>query len=335
MKRTLIAICASLPVLGADMPPIIPDAPIEYTEITYDDESAPEESAAEVGVNEQCSHEEEAVTLPIAPVMPVEAASSERCGYLNLNLYSSDYAVRGMGVRSAFSKSGYSSIGGSYILPARNLLGLGLQQRISGEYGVIWNASSILAEPHVARASYGIGKEIFPNLVAEVGYTLRHGGLEGYVARHFDGAGHRVTQELTASLTYNDYQQGFFGKVEVGVAFYGLTGTYFDIEAGYRFTDVMSNDICGADLELSAGVAPSVGYWGSGVNGVDAWRIKAAVLPYSHSGSFGRDARFYIKPWVQCSWAGGNSSRMRHEFGHADVVDDFLICVGIDCGFNF
>lgn len=323
-KLALIAMCSSLPVLGSDLPPAIPDAPIEYTEITYDEGSIAEE---ETPVSAE-------ITMPVAPV-PVVASSSEQSGYINLNAYSSDYTVRGMGVRHAFSKLGYSSLSASYILPNRNLFGKGLQQRISGEYGLIWDSSSILANPHVARFSYGVGKEIFPNLVAEVGYTMRHGGLEGYVARHFDGAGHHTTQELTASLAYNDLQQGFFGKLEAGVAFYGLTGTYIDIEAGYRFMDVVSGNAYGADLELSAGVAPSLGYWGSGVNGVDAWRIKATLLPYSHSGTIGRDARFYIRPWVQCSFAGGNSSKMERDFGRVDVVKDFLICVGIDCGFNF
>lgn len=324
MKRTLIAICSTLPVLGSDLPPAIPDAPIEYTEISYDEESVTEEGSAAA----------EVVMPPVAPV-PEVYSSSERNGYLNLNAYSSDYTVRGMGVRHAFSKLGYSSLSGSYILPNRNLFDKGIQQRISGEYGIIWDSSSMLANPNVARFSYALGKEIFPNLVAEAGYTLRHGGLEGYVARHFDGAGHHTTQELAFSLSYDDSQQGFFGKFEAGVAFYGLTGTYFDIEAGYRFTDVMSGNNYGADLELSAGVAPSLGYWGSGVDGVDAWRIKAALLPYSHSGSFGRDSRFYIKPWIQCSWAGGNASRMERDFGRVDVVDKFLLSVGVDCGFYF
>jgi hypothetical protein len=183
--------------------------------------------------------------------------------------------------------------------------------------------------------SYAVGKEIFPNLVAEVGYTLRHGGLEGYLARYSDGAGHHTTQELTASLTYNDYQQGFFGKAEAAYSFYGLTGTWFDIEAGYRFTDVWSQGNFGMDVELSGGVAPSVGYWGSGVNGVDAWRIKAALLPYSHTGRFGRDARFYVKPWVQCSWSGSNAATIDRVADGNGPIDHFLITVGLDCGFNF
>lgn len=321
-KRALIALAFAMPALGTDMPPAIPDAPIEYTEISYEQETAPADP----------------YIAPVeAPAMPgpVAAASSEPGGYVNLNLYSTDYTVRGMGVRDAFSKAGYSSVSGSWIMPNRNLFGKGLQHRIGGEYGIIWDSASELSNPHVARFTYAIGKEIFPNLLAELGYTLRHGGLEGYVARHYDGAGHHTTQEFNASLSYNDHQRGFFGKAEAGFSFYGLTGTWFDIEAGYRFTDVLSRGNMGADLELSAGVAPSIGYWGSGVNGVDAWRIKAALLPYSHSGTFGRDSRFFIKPWVQCSWAGGNSSEMRHDNGGVDMVDDFCFTFGIDCGFTF
>lgn len=310
-----------MPVLGTDMPPAIPDAPIEYTDISYEQEETPAAGWES----------------PAAPAMPgpFAAASSEKRGYVNLNVFSSDYNVRGMGVRDSFSKVGYSSVSGSYTMPNRNLFGKGLQHRISGEYGIIWDSSSVLAHPHVTRLSYAVGKEIFPNLVAEVGYTLRHGGLEGYLARYSDGAGHHTTQELTASLTYNDYQQGFFGKAEAAYSFYGLTGTWFDIEAGYRFTDIWSQGNFGMDVELSGGVAPSVGYWGSGVNGVDAWRIKAALLPFSHAGSFGRDSRFYVKPWVQFSWAGENATRMEHDNDGVDMVDDFLITIGIDCGFTF
>lgn len=319
-KRVLFALTVCLPALATDLPPAIPDTPIEYTDISYEEEYTAPDS----------------YTAPAAPLPgPIAAASSERRGYVNFNAYSSDYTVRGMGVRDSLSKLGYSSLSASYTLPNRNLFGKGIQQRISGEYGIIWDSSSTLATPHVSRISYALGKEIFPNLMVELGYTLRHGGLEGYVARHFDGAGHHTTQELSASLTYNDQQRGFFGKAEAGFSFYGLTGTWFDLEAGYRFTDMVNSNTMGADLELSAGVAPSIGYWGSHVEGVDAWRIKAALLPYTHSGSLGRDSRFFIKPWVQFSWAGSNTSEMERDNGGIDLVDDFLITVGFDCGFNF
>ena len=73
------------------------------------------------------------------------------------------------------------------------------------------------------------------------------------MARNYDGASHRSTQELFASLTFNDYQKGFFGKLETGVGFYGLTGLYADVELGYRFTDVMLRGNTGVDMEISTG----------------------------------------------------------------------------------
>ena len=138
-----------------------------------------------------------------------------------------------------------------------------------------------------------------------------------------------------ASLVYNDHQKGFFGKLEAGAGFYGLTGLYFDVEAGYRFTDVMVRGNLGADLELSFGVAPSHGYWGSDVEGVDAYRIRAALLPYTQTGSFGRDARAYVKPWIQCSWSGSNAAKIDRAADGAGPVDHFQITVGVDCGLNF
>jgi hypothetical protein len=199
----------------------------------------------------------------------------------------------------------------------------------------VWDASCPLGDTPVARLSYGVGKEIFPNLIVEAGYTYRHGGLEGCMARTFDGASQRVTQELYASATFNDYQKGFFGKLEAGFGFYGLTGAYFDIEAGYRFTDVILRGNTGLDLEFSFGVAPSVGYWGDDVEGTDAYRIRLALLPYSQTGSYGRDARAYVKHWMQCSWSGSNAAKIdRITHGHGPI-DHFQITLGIDCGLNF
>lgn len=319
-KQALLALTICLPALGTDLPPAIPDSPVEYTDVSYD-----------TGYTYNDPY-----TTPAAPLPgPISAASSAQRGFVNLNIFSSDYTVRGLGVRSDYSKLGHSSISGSYTLPNRNLFGRGIQQRISGEYGIIWDSSSDLSTPSPARLSYAIGKEIFPNLMAEAGYTFRHGGLEGFVARNFDGANHHTTQEIVFSLSYNDQQRGFFGKAEAGIGFYGLTGTWFDFEAGYRFTDIMSRARFGSDLEVSVGMAPSLGYWGSGVDGIDAWRIKAALLPYSHSGSFGRDSRFYVKPWVQLSFAGSTADEMKREYNGVDIVDDFVIALGVDCGFKF
>jgi hypothetical protein len=209
---------------------------------------------------------------------------------VNLNAYSSNYQVRGMGVCNAFSNYGSSSLSASCILPNRNLFGRGLYQRISGEYGIIWDAGDILGEIPTARLGYSLGKEIFPNLNAEIGYTFRHGGFEGFMARHFDGVSHRATQEINALITYNDFQKGFFGKIEAGVGFYGLTGVYFDIEAGYRFTDVWSQGNFGMDVELSGGVDTDMpmlmGYTGltdellrAYLDGNDLWPADVAVSP--------------------------------------------------------
>ncbi|MBQ2870010.1 MAG: hypothetical protein IJE88_08295 [Akkermansia sp.] len=320
MRRTLLAAAAVLPALATELPPTIPDGPIEYSNISYDNSYTGYDSYAPASY---------------APAAPMAAASSDRNGYVNLNAYTSDYQVRGMGVKDSLSKYGTSSVSASWTLPNRNLFGRGIHQRISGEYGVVWDASCPLGDTPTARLSYAVGKELFPNLVAEIGYTFRHGGLEGYMARNYDGASHRSTQEIVASLAYNDHQKGFFGKLEAGAGFYGLTGLYFDAEAGYRFTDVMTRGNIGADLELSFGVAPSHGYWGSDVEGVDAYRIKAALQPYSQTGTFGRDARAYVTPWIQCSWSGTNAAKIDRATDGAGLIDHFQITFGVDCGLNF
>lgn len=321
MKRAFLVFAAALPALATELPPAIPDAPIQYEEMVYD---------TGYGTGDVYAGD------TYAPVSaPITASSSARRGWVNLNAYTSDYAVRGMGVRNSLSKMGYSSVDASYTLPNRNFMSMGLQHRISGSYGIIWDKTSDLSSPRMGRLSYAIGKEIFPNLVAELGYTYRHGGLEGYMARRYDGVSHHSTHEFQASLTYNDYQKGFFGRLETGWGFYGLTGLYADIEAGYRFTDVFMRGNVGADVELSLGVAPSWGYWGDDVEGIDAWRIKASLLPYSHSGRWGRDGRFYVKPWIQCSWSGSNAAKIDRVTGGTGPIDHFLITVGLDCGFNF
>ena len=323
MKHAMLAMAVSMPLLATEMPPVIPDGPIEYTEFSYDTDYSAYNNTYPVDTYQ-----------PAAPA-PVAAASSARSGYVNLNVFSSNYQVRGMGVCNDFSNYGTSSVSASCIMPNRNLFGRGVYQRLSGEYGIIWDASSILGDIPAARLGYSLGKEIFPNLNAEIGYTFRHGGLEGFMAHYFDGASHRASQEINALITYNDYQKGFFGKLEAGVGFYGMTGVYFDVEAGYRFTDVLTRGNVGADLELSAGVAPSLGYWGSGVDGVDAYRVKAALQPFTHTGNLGRDGRFYVTPWVQCSWTGSNAAKIDRTTHGMGIADHFQITFGVDCGLKF
>ena len=320
-KRFLLPLLTVLPALSTELPPAIPDGPVEYNDISYD-----------AGFN---SYYDAPYTPAANALPPTPVSNSTNRGYINLNAYSSNYQVRGMGVNNELSKYGYSSVSGSFTLPVYALSTYGLQHRLSGEYGVIWDATCRLGDTPVARLSYGLGKEIFPNLIAEVGYTFRHGGLEGYMASEFDGASHRATQELYASISFNDHQRGFFGKMETGLGFYGLTGLYFDFEAGYRFTDIMQRGNMGIDMELSAGAAPSIGYWGSDVEGSDAYRIRLALLPYSQSGSFGRDARAYVKPWIQCSWSGSNAAKIDRAAKGTSPIDHFQITLGVDCGINF
>lgn len=322
-NRAFFALVATLPALATEYAPAIPDGPIQYNDYIYDTSYSTGYDAYDT-----------TSYAPAAPA-PLPAASSARRGYVNLNLISSDYTVRGMGLRDSLTKYGYSSLSASYTLPNRNLFGRGIHQRISGEYGIIWDASCPLSDPPLARLGYAIGKEIFPNLTIEAGYTFRHGGFEGYMARSYEGASHRGTQDIGLTIAFNDQQKGFFGKAEAAYSFYGLDGTYFDIEAGYRFTDVTAYGNFGADLEISAGIALSSGYWGSEVEGVDAYRVKMALLPYSHTGRFGRDARFYVKPWVQVSWSGSNAAEIDATTHGAGPVDHFLMTVGIDCGLNF
>lgn len=309
--------------MATESAPTIPDGPVYYDTMSYDTGSYDSYTTPSYDTG---------YTAPTPAPMP--APSSTRNGSINLNLYTSDYQVRGMGVRDELSKYGYSSISGSYTLPNRNLFGRGIHQRISGTYGFIWDASCVLGEKPMANLSYALGKEIFPNLIVEAGYTFRHGGLEGYMAHAHDGASHHATQELNLTITYNDNQKGFFGSAMWGLGFYGLTGSYFDLEIGYRFTDVISRGNIGSDLEISAGVAPSVGYWGSGIEGSDAYRLRAALRPYSHNGSFGRDSRFQLKPWIQCSWSGSNASKIDRYTGYSPV-DHFQITVGVDMGLSF
>ncbi len=239
-----------------------------------------------------------------------------------------------MGVTDHLSDCGYSSISGSYILPNRNLFNMGIYQRISGMFGFVWDASNPLGDTPLFELGYSVGKEILPNCFLEVGYSLRRGGLEGYVARKRGYSGHRVAEDLHVSLSYNDHQRGFFGSALWGVGFQGLTGSYFDFCLGYRFTDIAALGNLGTDVELSVGVAPSIGYWGGGVEGVDAWRVRLAFKPYSQNGGFGRDAHLQFTPWVQCSWSGTNAKKMDRLLGN-EPVDHFQFTFGVDLGWKF
>lgn len=320
----LMLLAAAVPAMATEAPPPVPDGPVEYESVVYEDSVAETTPAYDVPAG--------TVTLPDAPEAP--PASSERKGYITLNAFTTNYQVRGMGFCNNVTEHGFSSLRGSFIFPNRDMFNRGIYQRVSGEFGVIWDARCPIGDTPLAHARYAMGKEIFPNLTVELGTTFRRGGIEGYLARMHDNVHHRATWEFDVTATYNDYQKGFFGSVSWGLGVWGLTGSYFDAELGYRFTDVYSRGDYGLDLEVSAGIAPSVKYWGSRVEGVDAYRVKVAFCPHSLSGKFGRDAHWQIKPWVQAAWAGSTSAKLDRYTGYGPV-DHFQITVGLEGGWNF
>lgn len=331
MKKQFFTLLAvGLPALATEMPPMIPDGPVEYDTMTYE----PAADTQEYVPTEYGTSDYDTPAYDIPASLPMAAPSSDRNGYLNLNVYTSNYQVRGMGFSNRLTEHGFSSVNGSYTFPNRNLFGRGIQQRVSGEFGIIWDAGCPLGDTPMANVHYALGKEIFPNLLVELGTTYRRGGIEGYMARYHDGVSHRATWEFDLTLTYNDYQKGFFGSATWGLGVWGLTGSYFDAEIGYRFTDVINRGNFGTDLEISAGIAPSVKYWGSKVEGVDAYRVKVALCPFTNSGSMGRDGRAQVKPWIQCAWSGSNAAKLDHYTGYGPV-DHFQITVGIDMGLKF
>lgn len=333
IKKTLL-IAASLTVaLAQDYPPGIPEGQVSYDEVSFQSTTESELPAEFIMGDPVADSGQAAAAAPVAPITP--AAASHYNTTIDFNAYTTNYNVRGMGVINPLSKYGSSSLRASHTFANRNLFHRGVQHRVHAMGGFIWDASCPLGDIPQCGLGYAIGKELLPNLLLELGYNYRRGGLEGYMAKTYDRCSHRAEQDVALTLTYNDFQKGFFGHAEVGVGFYGLTGTYMDAELGYRFTDVLRLARMGADLEVSAGVAPSFSYWGSDVEGVDACRIKVAVSPYTHNGKLGRDAHVQVKPWAMCSWSCNNARKIsRHTDGYGPV-DHFLITFGIDVGFQF
>ena len=118
--------------MAADAPPAIPDGPVTYDSVSYEDPMA--------GADYIFAESPTAVAAAPAPI--AAASTSEEKGYVNINAFSSNYQVRGMGVTDYMSSNGYSSIEGSFILGNRNLFNKGVYQRITAEGGVIWGAAS-------------------------------------------------------------------------------------------------------------------------------------------------------------------------------------------------
>lgn len=336
MKKSLFLLSLfCFAALAIETPPSIPDGSISYDEVSYqgsanyDSELPPEFITPAAAPATTATYTPSAYVPPAAP-----APSSNPRTIINLRAYASNYQVRGMGVTDALSKYGTSSLNVSHTFANRNLFNKGFQHRAHGMAGVIWDASCPLGDIMQYELGYAVGKEVFPNLLIELGYNFRRGGLEGFMAQQHDRASHRAEQDIALTITYNDNQKGFFGHGEWGWGFYGLTGCYFDAEIGYRFTDAIRSPRLPADVEVSVGVAPSISYWGSGVEGVDACRVKLALLPYSPRGTFGRDAHLQIKPWVQCSWTGNNARKIYRHAGYGPV-DHFQITFGLDATVRF
>lgn len=330
MKKTFFILSGlMLPVLATEMPPIIPVGPIAYDDVSYGAETMPPANETLPAMNEPAAQGGGIYAEPVTP-----AASSEKRWELGANLYTSNYNVRGMGVTNALSDYGWSSVSASFTFPNRNLLNKGIYAKAGGDFGIIWDAADALGDTPKFDLGGTIGKEIFPNLTLEAGYTLHRGGLEGYMARFHGRTAHRVAQDLNLTLSFNDRQRGFFGHLTWGYGFQGLTGHFFDMEAGYRFTDVLRDARANADVEISGGLAPSLGYWGAGVEGMDAYRIKVALLPYTPDGKLGRDGAWMLKPWVQCAWSGCNTRKIDRVTGYGPV-DHFQITFGVEGGWRF
>ena len=323
-KRIFLFSGLVLPAMGTEMPPFIPDGPVTYESVSYDDPLGG-------GYEDPFAYNNHVAPTP-APIAPV--SSGDKNVFIRLNIFESNYQVRGMGVTNKLSDHGYTSLEADVVLPNRNLFNAGIYHKLGGTVGAVWGASEILGDTPVLQGHYALGKEIFPNLTIEAAYNVRHGGLEGHMALITDGCPHRLAQDVSVTLAFNDHQRGFFGHLQWGYGFQGLTGQYYDAEIGYRFTDVINKSSFGADLEVSVGASGSFGYWGAGVEGLDAGRVRFALPLYTHNGSLGRDGRWQFRPWVQFSATGSNAGKIDRAVGNGPV-DHFQVTLGVEAGFSF
>ncbi len=354
----LIAALASLPFVSAQAPPPIPSGPVAYSSI-----SAPAPSVSVEEVVEATSYtstealptsggvvpaegalpvelpvvDANALADPTAALNPagpiLETTSDFPMWDLDLNLYTSNYNVRGMGVTNRYSDDGFSSIALCHTGSNRNLFNYGIQHRIHGEVGFAWGDGEALNDGLMSQWGYAMGKEIFPNLIAEFGYNLRYGTLEGYMAKQRGKAPHSLAQDLALTLRFDDKQKGFFGGAQLGYGFYGLTGWFYDLSVGYRQTEVLTAAKWGLDVELSVGMAGSSGYWTGNADGIDAYRFRATFLPYMHEGDFGRDGQWKLAPWIEFAVSGSNDSEIDRSF--PGLVDSNQITVGVELSWQF
>ncbi len=317
--------------LAFDAPPAIPAGPVSYDSVDYSNSDA---DLYAFHNNEAVPTDWQTEAVPESPTPISSLDSTDKRFSMNINMYTSNYTVRGMGVNDIMSEFGYSSVDVEYTFANRNLFGLGIYQQVNGTFGVIWGSSSELGDTPIIRGGYALGKEIFPNLHWTVGYNLQHGGLQGYMAKATDKCSQRITQDIYTTLKFDDNQQGFFGQLTLGCGFQGLTGIYADLSGGYRMVDIINGNNLGADVELEAGIAYSNDYWVNGAEGVDAYRVRASLKPYSKSGTFGRESNKSFTPWVMMSFGGNNENNIDRAFGHG-VIDECQFTVGVDFGWTF
>lgn len=328
MKRFFLLTAVGISgALAVEAPPAIPDGQVTYDEVSYQGGSSELPTEFMGPSSTTGGYDALAASAEGSP------ASSPNT-VIDLLLYASNYQVRGMGVTDDLSKYGTSHLYASHTFANKNLFHKGIQQRIHGMAGVIWDSSCPLGDIMQFEAGYSVGKELIPNLLMEIGYNFKRGGLEGMVAKWFDRCSHRSTQEIALTVHFNDHQKGFFGHAELGASFYGLTGYYVDVEVGYRFTNILNKTSYGADLEISGGIAPSFSYWGADADGIDAYRVRVALAPFTQNGKLGRDARLSITPWVQCSWTGNNARKIQRDTGMG-IADHFQLTVGVNAGYKF
>ena len=138
MKRTILTLCTTLPALATELPPAIPDGPVTYDAVSYQAPAPAYDSYMPAA----------AYTDTITPATP--SVTSGDNGYIKLNVYSSDYTVRGMGFTNDLTNYGYSSISGSAKLPFRNIFGA--EDVAEGELGTAGNGAVAIVGQVIGKA---------------------------------------------------------------------------------------------------------------------------------------------------------------------------------------
>jgi hypothetical protein len=201
------------------------------------------------------------------------------------------------------------------------------QQHVDVAYGILSDGE---LKPHGSLMfDYKVDWEILPNLRAGLGYEFNWRGMRGYLAQERGKAHHGIYHGFAGYLSYDDPGRGYFGDMCVQGGVYGLTGWLVDAQAGKRFSGIFLHNI---DLEVSAGIAMSCGFWAGGVDGVDQVNVKAA-LPIKFNAD-AQDKGLRLVPFVQTAWAGNTRSRIRTRV-HRSVFDTFQFVAGVGVEYKF